>query len=498
MSGVQATETPNKQLKTSKIDTWVDFVVEQPKRRPFFTYKILIIAGVILGSILIGYASTRTVLNNMLPLMLIAGILGVGVAVFFLIKPDIGYILLASTGLLVPLSIGTGTQTSFNATFLLSVLLVGLWLYRALASKRLALLNSLPVLPAFIFALVCVIAFGFGLLPWFYQEPAPLRAQIGGLALFLVSIGIFLAIGHQVARTVTLRHMTFLFISVGSVYVLTQFSASVSNIAGRFFQDSAAGSMFWMWLIGLAISQSIFNKSLHFLYRILLLAIVGLTLFVCIFLKRDWLSGWLPSLVTLIVILLIRWPRLTLLSTLVGGTIMALNQDFSTTLLLSGDNLYSLTTRLAAWTVLIGVVEVNPFFGLGFANYYYFDALFPILGYYVRFNSHNNYYDIVAQTGLIGLFCFVWLLYSIFRLAWKLLQKAPEGFEKAYVVGTIGGIAGIAASAMLGDWLLPFVYNIGYEGFRASALAWIFLGGLLVIEKNCKKSEAKPQNLDVR
>jgi hypothetical protein len=36
---------------------------------------------------------------------------------------------------------------------------------------------------------------------------------------------------------------------------------------------------------------------------------------------------------------------------------------------------------------------------------------------------------------------------------------------------------------MLGDWIIPFVYNVGLKGFRASVLGWIFLGGLVVIER---------------
>jgi hypothetical protein len=38
-------------------------------------------------------------------------------------------------------------------------------------------------------------------------------------------------------------------------------------------------------------------------------------------------------------------------------------------------------------------------------------------------------------------------------------------------------------SGMFGDWLIPFVYNIGLNGFRASVFGWLFLGGLVVIER---------------
>jgi hypothetical protein len=48
-------------------------------------------------------------------------------------------------------------------------------------------------------------------------------------------------------------------------------------------------------------------------------------------------------------------------------------------------------------------------------------------------------------------------------------------------------VAGTLVAAGLGDWVLPFVYNIGLIGLRASLLGWLFLGGLLVVEKLAKE-----------
>jgi hypothetical protein len=36
---------------------------------------------------------------------------------------------------------------------------------------------------------------------------------------------------------------------------------------------------------------------------------------------------------------------------------------------------------------------------------------------------------------------------------------------------------------MLGDWILPFVYNVGLAGFRGSVVAWLMLGGLVALDK---------------
>jgi hypothetical protein len=101
----------------------------------------------------------------------------------------------------------------------------------------------------------------------------------------------------------------------------------------------------------------------------------------------------------------------------------------------------------------------------------------------VSFNSHNNYVDIVAQTGLVGLLCFLWFLAEAALLGWRLRWRVPGGFARAYVYGALGGLAGTAVAAMLGDWVLPFFYNVGLYGFRSSVLGWLFLGGLMSLER---------------
>ena len=45
------------------------------------------------------------------------------------------------------------------------------------------------------------------------------------------------------------------------------------------------------------------------------------------------------------------------------------------------------------------------------------------------------------------------------------------------------GVLGSLMAAFLVDWLLPFAYNIGLDGVRASILPWIFFGGLISVEQ---------------
>jgi hypothetical protein len=66
----------------------------------------------------------------------------------------------------------------------------------------------------------------------------------------------------------------------------------------------------------------------------------------------------------------------------------------------------------------------------------------------------------------------------------RLYATLPDGFPRAYAAACVAGLIATLISGFLGDWFLPFVYNIGLGGMRASILFWVFLGGLLGLYMN--------------
>jgi O-antigen ligase len=121
--------------------------------------------------------------------------------------------------------------------------------------------------------------------------------------------------------------------------------------------------------------------------------------------------------------------------------------------------------------------------GLGPANYYQYTSMFSIMGYDVNFNSHNQYIDLLAQVGIFGTVVFLWLMAACAKAAWSIRNRASVGFNRAYAYCSIAAIVGMLWAGLHGDWVFPFVYNVGIDGFRASMLAWLFLGGLIAIEQ---------------
>jgi O-antigen ligase len=149
--------------------------------------------------------------------------------------------------------------------------------------------------------------------------------------------------------------------------------------------------------------------------------------------------------------------------------------------------------RQVLYRATLELVKEHPILGLGPAAYRHYAlnrwlSLGVGRALYLRplVSSHNNYIDIYAQMGLVGLGLFLWFLSEVGALGWRLAPRFGQDFEEGYVQGALGGLAATLVAMMLADWFLPFVYNIGFPGFRTSALAWMFLGGLVALEQRAK------------
>jgi hypothetical protein len=427
--------------------------------------RLAIILAVFAGAFVLGRRP------SIVPLLVLGGI--VATLVFYR-WPVLGALLTMVGGMLIPYRGPSG----LNVTMMGMALLLGLWLMKMLVIHRRFELANWPTVRAGL-ALCLVGAFSLlmGLLPWFPTRQAPLGAQLGGLALIVLSVGTFAWASNEIKSLFWLKVLTFGFIAYASLYLVGYFVPPLSAVTDRLFVVGSSGSMFWTWLVALAFGQVLYNRQLGAMPRLALGLVVLATMYVALVIQNDWKSGWIPPAIGIAVILALSSWRVAFLM-LIGGMIPA--AGFVQRLIVS--DTYSFSTRIEAWQILAQIVKANPVLGLGPANYYWYTPLFPIRGYFVSFNSHSQYVDIVAQFGFIGVLAFVWFIIEIGRVAWRLWRSpAADGFARAYAYSTIGGFVATLAAGFLGDWLIPFFYNVGLAGFRASVLPWIFLGGLVAL-----------------
>lgn len=439
----------------------------------------LIQYGVILAVVMLSTAASFWGSEKIL--VLVTGmVIGIAGLLTLLRYPNLGFILLFAGGMFIPFA-GPG---GFNASILTIMIMVVLWFFDMFVAKReFKFLVSRPIRPAFYMLLVCVLAFALGQIPWFvFARQAPLKAQIGGFTIYFFLVLTMIMTANILKDIRWLKIMVWTFIGFGFVYVLGR-ALQLSFIDRIYSNGISANGMFWMWLTTLSLSQAIYNNHLKIRGRIFLYVVVLLTFYVSVVQQNDWKSGWVPSVLVAAVLIGFKFKKFIPFTIPFVVMIAAyLAQD-----LISTDE-YSWGTRLDAWLVVLDITRASPIIGLGFANYYWYAQIFSIRGYNISFNSHSQYIDIIAQTGVLGLVFFVWIFVEIARLGWKLIYELPEGFGKAYAYGIFASVFGLLLAAFLGDWLLPFTYNVGLAGVRASVLTWVFVGGLIAIERIYKEN----------
>lgn len=435
-------------------------------------------------------AAAPFLLPSTLLMLLPALPFGVAAMLILLRKPLWGLVALIAT-IIVPIDGPSGV----NASMGLSALLVGLWFLKMLVeTQRIEIIKSPTVMPLLLFTLVQLLAFLVGQLPWYSLAPhAPMGAQLGSLALYILSFGLFMYTANQVDNVIWLKRLTFLYIGVAFLYVFKWVLPPWGPVADALFTRGAFGSLLWMWLVILSFSQALYNRDLALKWRVVLGGVTLATLYVCLLQLWDWNSGWMPAGVAITAILLASMPRVGIFVAALAtvGIVYKMQEVFQS--MMGGDNAYSLSTRLEAWGIVWNISTPNLVLGLGPANYYWYTPLFPIRGWSVSFNSHSQYIDLIAQSGFLGLFCFIWFFGVLGVLAWRLRTRVTDGFSYAFTLGAIGGVAGTFVSAALGDWVLPFFYNIGMTGFRTSMLSWLFLGGFLALYHMVERQDGAPQ-----
>ena len=165
-----------------------------------------------------------------------------------------------------------------------------------------------------------------------------------------------------------------------------------------------------------------------------------------------------------------------------GTVIFKIKSRISVTQL-SNDS--SLKRREAMWGFSTLMIKDRPLFGSGLGTFKYntlryqakfFDqgqnrALYP---YGVADKAHNEYLQLGAELGIIGLGIFLWLIISYFNYGVKKLKSIKDKYILGIVIGLIGSIV-----AFLVDGLFWFPLRLPTN----TAMFWLALGLTIVTIK---------------
>jgi len=407
-----------------------------------------------------------------------------GAAIVVLLeRPWVGLAAFPIIALTVPFAIDTGTQSTLNAAMLSALGLGAVGIFGGLLKGRLELRVSRVTVPLLLMLMWTTVSFLSGLTRSHpFVESAPPASQAAGLAVVALSVLLFLLPGLQLRRISQVRIVWWCFVIPAALILARQFLPIPDPVGAALLQRGSAGALYWVWLVSLTASAALFQHRMRLVWRALLGMLTLAALYRGIFLAREWSSGWVPPLVSVGAIILFRFPRFTLTCTVVLGLIAIPFFGTAETFVMVGDQPYSLMTRVEAAKIALDIIAANPLLGLGPSNYYFATPLYPLLGWYVHFSFHNNFLDLAAQIGLVGLGLCLWFFFEYALYCVRMRRVAADGFVRGLLAAGFGGLAGTMAAGLLGDWFLPFVYNVGIEGFRSSSVGWLLLGVIYALQ----------------
>ena len=442
----------------------------------------VVVLGVLVLSLLFGYRPPIS------PFYIAAGLGALFLGLLTFRSMPAALTLLVVTSPVVEFSLATGTQSPVHLSLLLVALYTGVWLLKMLLQRDLHLVPCAANKPLLLFNLSALISWVAGYALWKPTVPQPGNAffvQAGQIAMFVLSTAVFLLAANHDLEEKHIRWWSGIMIAIGLV-------AIIMDLLPGFHRPKGVTGGMLMWPLVLLWAQLLFNKTLS--RQVRLLGWLSLPLWVTWFWLRafTWKGGWVPALLALGILLLLRSRALFAIFAVLAVIFIALNWStvFPATYLPEAQSGSFL--RPAIWWDVLRMTVRDPILGLGPANYMYYwrDPTFASYSLertdwraWIQWGytppSHNMYVDIFAQTGLVGLAFFLWAIVALLRLAEQARQRLPGGFLGAYAHGVLAGLAAmLAASFAFADWLLPFVYNISIKGFRHSLYTWLLVGSI--------------------
>lgn len=422
-------------------------------------------------------------------------LLGIPVLGLLLRLPKLQLPLLLLAAAFVPLEISTGTYSSINIAMLGVAALSGLWLLRAMLEGDMRLRPSPANLPWLLFTLVAglsVIAGAALWSPWVVTKSTFLLVQGAQWSIIALSACAYWLGANRVRDRQALGQLVVLMLAFGTAFLALLYLPYLNRFGVHFLQ---AGPTFRICIASLAASMALYRPEIGRRSR-LALGALALGMVLLPYLEGSgWASGWLPTCLSLIgVFCLWAWDRIRW-RVVPYAAVGAVFGVFFLIVWFGQGEYYSLDTRMIAWRGVLQLLEGRWLLGLGLASYWhywrgvlgsmtYFDPETGYLHYTFdpQVNLHNNYMDVLAQMGVLGLAALILLFAALAFSCYRRYQAEPPGFGKAYAAAALATLGGMAASGMLGDWFMPFVYNIGLRGFRDSFMGWLLLGGVIVLD----------------
>ena len=178
-----------------------------------------------------------------------------------------------------------------------------------------------------------------------------------------------------------------------------------------------------------------------------------------------------------------------------GTVISRIKEGVSVTQLI---NVFSSGRRAAIWKFTGMMIKDHPIIGSGIGTFKYNDLRYQakffeqgdnrsIYPYGLAEQAHNEYLQLWAELGTIGLAIFLWLIIAYFNYGIRYLKREKDKQKQGIMIGLMGAVV-----AFLIDSFIWFPLHLSAN----VSLLWLFIGLTMVIglEKNAGSASKSKRN----
>lgn len=376
-------------------------------------------------------------------------------------------------GLFIPFSLPTGTNSRLVISLVLTMAFSMGWIAKMLMEdKRIALLPSPLNAPLLGFIAVTIISIpwsiyfrDYGLYIW---RTFPIVQITSGIVMVMLPV-LYLMLANLVKDERVIKIMVAVMLAAGVVGLM--------SAVFRLYLPVNARGMFALWVVGLAYSLALFNYNLSRYLRIGLLSLALAWMIWNLGFNISWLAGWLPPLIAVLVLSLLKSRKLLLVILLILVVFIVIQWDYIQVAFLA-ERAESGVTRLDAWKHNWTITREHWLFGTGPAGYaVYYMTYFPTRA----MATHSNYIDVLSQVGVIGFALILWFFAAHTWMGYRLVRRVQGrgDFTQAVINAAFAGTVACLVIMGFGDWMFPFTYTQTIAGFDYAAYNWLFMSCLL-------------------
>jgi len=440
------------------------------------------------------------ILMGMPPLLPIAGLVGaiaINLVVLLFVRSEAAlplYLLVAGPSVALSLS-SSGILSRLYIGNLMFFLLTVIWIIGKLLSQRKAghwLLTPTLLLPLLSMIIVGLISIIFSrLFPdpnviySFPHSATSIWVVNGAEMMILIGLPLFLVVVPGVVHTT--RHVRWLLVAymiVGLLYALgTIFAAPLGLYSKEVILgvrrpevfgevSSGLGTMLVLFAC-IALCRACYTTSrgaritwgvLTAIFSIGVIMTIG---------RESWIALFLAFL-TIVITYTKNWK----LPLLVVIPLIPLVLASGATNFYDPSHVYGVD-RLVIWQDAITIWQHSPIIGIGAGNYQFFDIAY---GRDVVGIAHNQYLQVLAEMGVLGFVCLLWIMAATAWVSIRSFRQAKTALGKSLALAYLAYFVAIIFGGFFTSSFVPSAADGGgTEAFVSASYRWLLFGLVLSI-----------------